>query len=414
MRRDFAFTAVSIASRLLVSTFLFILLARLWGPGQFGVFTYVFSVCALLMLIVDFGFSTFLIREIAAEPERAVTLIAQGLRAKLLLTGVMTVVALGPLLILDADVLPRGMYVLLLLSTLALSFAEFCSGPLRALGRYDLETMTTAVGNGFQFAAAGGVAWLGGTPTEVAGAMLLSRCVFFAATWWALARVVPLRSTRPVDGDTRGLLRQLWPYGVDGAMTAFWNLIDIVAIRSIFGDNAVGLYAAGQKYVQGAAALTPLVGNVMIPQLAQRSQRRAPDTRRVACLAGLLMLGVGALLAAPLFLFPQWVSAFLFGPDYASLARWLPLFGAILLARFFSAAFGMVLTAIGLQSKRVIGQVIALACYGVAILGVAVSGWGVAAAIAAMLFATLALGIAHAILLLKAASRGLAAPQREA
>src|SRR5664279_1885775 len=172
MKRNFAYTAVSIISRLLVSTLLFLLLARAWGPGQFGIFSFVFSVSALLMLTVDFGFSTFLLREIAADADKAPELFAQGLRAKLALTAVMSTAALIAAIAFGSHTLPVELFVLLLAAALVLSFAEFCNAPLRAIGRYDLETLLATSSNMLQFLLAGGVAWLGGTPVAVAGALV--------------------------------------------------------------------------------------------------------------------------------------------------------------------------------------------------------------------------------------------------
>jgi O-antigen/teichoic acid export membrane protein len=396
MRRNFAFTAISVASRLLVSTLLFLLLARVWGPDLFGTFTFVFSVSALLMLTVDFGFSTFLLREIAADYDKAPLLIVQGLRAKLVLTAVMSAAAVILAIVLGSHALPLALFLLLLLAALLLSFAEFCNAPLRAIGRYDLETLLATAGNTLQFFMAGGIAWLGGSAVAVAGGMVVSRIVYLIASWRTLADAVPLLPLRQVPGGVRTTLQHLWPYGLDGAITSVWIYIDVVAVRMLFGTQVVGLYAVGQKTLYGTGALAPVVGNVMIPHLAYKARRHARDTWRVAILTGLLMVGIGVIFAIPLIAFPDWVVNMLFGPDFSQAAKWLPWFGAVLLVRYTTGAFGVILTAIGLQRKRVVGQVLAVCVYAICLSIVATNQWGVEAALASLLIATTTMGIAYA------------------
>jgi O-antigen/teichoic acid export membrane protein len=396
MKRNFAFTAISIASRLLVSTLLFLLLARVWGPDLFGTFSFVFSASALLMLTVDFGFSTFLLRELAANSAKAPELIAQGLRVKCVLSGVMSATACVLAFALGSHALPLALFSLLLSAALLLSFAEFYNAPLRALGRYDLETLLATAGNSLQFLLAGGVAWIGGTPLAVAGAMVVSRAAYLVVSWRTLGRIVPIFRIREAGGSVRSTLEHLWPYGVDGALTNVWIYIDIVAVRMLFGTQIAGLYAAGQKTVYGIGALAPIVGNVMIPQLSRKAHHRAPDTWRVAALTGALMVGIGVVFAIPLVAFPELVIDILFGPNFSAAAQWLPWFGVILLVRYAAGAFGVILSAIGLQRKRVVGQVLAICVYVVCLALVAANRWGVEPALASLLIAMTAMGVAYA------------------
>ncbi|MDX1888203.1 oligosaccharide flippase family protein [Mycolicibacterium sp. 050158] len=415
MRSSFVYTAISIASRLLVSTLLFVLLARVWGPERFGTFSFVFSSSALLMLIVDFGFTTFLLREVAADPGNVAALIGRGLPVKYLLTAVMSTVAVGLAVGLGPSVLPPVLFVLLLLAALLLSFAEYFITPLRAIGRYDVEALLATTGNAVQFALSGGCAWLGGSPVHVAAAIVTARLLYLSASILAARRLLRPLSWRPLSRDLRGTVRAAWPYGVDGALTSAWSFIDVVAVRVLFGVHAVGLYAAGQKIVQGVVALAPLVGNVMIPQLARKASTRASDTWRSAGAAAIGMFGIGFIFALPLIILPTWTTNVLFGSDFDMLSQWLPWFGAILLVRFSGAGFGVVLTAIGLQKKRVIGQLAALSCYVAFVVAIGVRHLGVEAALGALLLAMSVMGATYAVYLWLARAHdylGLDAPLR--
>lgn len=362
MKRNFAYTAVSVGSRLLVGLLLFLLLARLWGPAQFGLFSFVFSFSALLVLLVDFGFALYLLREVAASPADAARLIAEALRAKLVLMLMATGLLVGTGLVIGPVALPPALLAPLFLAALAMSFADFFVAPLRALGRYDLEAGLVTLANGLQFALAGTVAWQGGSPMAVGWAMLLARLAYLALALGATRRVVPqLRLGAPVAAGPWATLRRAWPYGVDGMLVTAWNQLDVVVVRVLFGLQAVGLYSAGQKIVLGIGALAPVVGNVMIPRMSRLAATGAPAFWSTAAKTAATMACIGAAFGLPLMFFAQPLADLMFGQSYEGLAGLLPLFGGVLLLRYVAASAGVVITAAGFQARRVVVQLAGLA-----------------------------------------------------
>ncbi|MDD2943575.1 MAG: oligosaccharide flippase family protein [bacterium] len=364
MKRNFLFTAVSIGSRLLTGLVIFVLLARLWGPHDFGMFSFVFSVSALLALIVDFGFASYILRELGAEPRSAVRLIKNAFWAKLSLLLIFVLAATGLWAFLGTSVLPLELALPLLLAAAALSFADFFVAPLRALGRYDAETGIVTSTNALQFVIAGSVAWSGGSPTTVAWAFVASRMFYLALAIHVLYRVIPSLSLGGIDADApRQTFKRVWSYGIDGALTTAWGQLDVIVVRALYGTQAVGIYAAGQKIIQGVSALAPVVGNVMIPKLASQAKSCDPRFQRTAFLTAGAMLGIGSLFAAPMLAMPEQISSFLFGNKFQGLGQLLPLFALILGLKYLAAGSGIVITSAGLQAKRVITQFVAMTVF---------------------------------------------------
>jgi O-antigen/teichoic acid export membrane protein len=170
----------------------------------------------------------------------------------------------------------------------------------------------------------------------------------------------------------------------------------------VFGTQIVGLYAGGQKILQGVVALAPVVGNVMIPHIARKAHDRATDTWRAAAAAGALMVGIGLIVAVPLIILPGFITHTLFGSEFSRLAEWLPWFGLILFVRYSGAAFGIVLSAIGLQKKRVLGQILAVVAYMAGMAVVRACDLSVTAALASMLTAMSLMGAVYAWHIFKA------------
>jgi len=371
MKKNFLYTAVSIGSRLLTGLVVFVLLARIWGPADFGLFAFVFSTCALLTLVVDFGFSGYLLREVGANPAHVAPLIQNAFWVKIRLIVVLVTLATAVILIMGSAVTPPWLLMPLLLAAVALSFADFFIAPLRALGRYDLETLVVTSSNLFQFLIACGVAWRVGTPIAVAWAFAVSRVCYLVAAAYTLHQVIPALSLR--QGSTEKVTAtfgKVWPYGVDGILTTSWNQMDVIAVRAIYGVQAVGLYSAGQKIVQGISALAPVVGNVMIPKLSRLAKTQDTNFHSVALRTAIAMVMIGVGFAAPLIAVPEFFSHLLFGEKFADLADLLPYFGILIALKYVAAGSGVVVTAAGLQARRVKCQLMGLATFAALTLAV--------------------------------------------
>ena len=363
MKKNFLYTAISIGSRLVTGIFLFIFLARIWGPEDFGLFTFLFSLFTILALIVDFGFSNYLLREIGLDSQGASATIMNALWLKTSLALIYLLVSSSVLFVFD-DMVPANIAIPLLLASLVLSFSEFFIAPLRALGRYDVETVIVTSSNIIQFIIVIFTAWYIGTIESVAWAMLMGRIIYLFSAFYSSKTLIGFKSVAFMQIQSPlKMMRKIWPYGVDGILSTVWSQLDVVIVRSLYGAHVVGLYSAGQKIVQGAAAIAPVVGNVMIPKLAKLSNGPLDELKVNVYVTSALMWGIGIALSLPLMLFPEQLADLLYGEAYNELAQLFPFFGAILLMRYAAGGSGAITTAVGLQKKRVIVQVVGLSTF---------------------------------------------------
>ena len=364
MKKNLIYTAISIGSRLVTGLLLFVLLARLWGPTNFGLFSFIFSASTLLSLIVDFGFSGYILRELGANPSAAAPLMRDAFFAKATLTIPFLAASGATMLILGMKTTPFTVAFPLLLSALLFSFADFFTSPLRALGRYDLETITVTTSNVFHFILTSFIAWHFGTITAVAWAFFFARLFYVIAATRVFYHVVPEMALLTARGKHPAkTLAEVWSYGIDGILTSTWSQVDVIIVRAIYGTELVGVYVAGQKIVQGVSTLGPVVGNVMIPRLSRLAKTHDEQFYVTSAKTSVLMLAIGLAFSAPLIALPDQVSRLLFGHKYESLGPLLPLFGIILIVKFLAAAAGVVITAAGLQKKRIAFQIAGISVF---------------------------------------------------
>lgn len=361
MKRHFAYNLISLGSRLLVGLVLFVILARLWGPAKFGLFTFVFSFSTLLVLLVDFGFHLYLMREVARSPSQAAALIAESFRAKLALAAGAVVIGLGLMVVIGPNALPPNLVLPLFLTALALSFAELFAAPLRALGHYDQEAIVVALSNVAQFVLVGVAAWATGSVVHVAWAMLVSRGIFLVMAHRKAQRAVPRLTLRaPIANGPFKTLRRVWTYGTEATLLLVWNQLDVVAVRALFGTEVVGAYSAGQKIIGGFAALTAVVGNVMIPRLSKLAVNPQAAFWATARSTIVVTASIGMALAIPLILLPREIIDLLYGQTFSHVSEIMPYFGVLLILKYTNTAASAVAVAAGLYRTRMLAPLLGL------------------------------------------------------
>ncbi len=75
------------------------------------------------------------------------------------------------------------------------------------------------------------------------------------------------------------------------------------------------------------------------------------------------MVIIGVCFASPLIVSPDFTSHLLFGEKFEALGGLLPFFGLLIALKYVAAGSGVIVTAAGLQARRVICQLVGLATF---------------------------------------------------
>ena len=134
MIKSTVFMTMSTIARLLTGVILFVWMARVWGAATFGVFIYPFTVTSLAVMLVDYGFTLQLVRDIGKAPKDVQAVLHGKLGAKVLLTVLLVLGALAFTPNLMSGGYARSLTWLLLLAAILNSFGVFLNLPFRGLG----------------------------------------------------------------------------------------------------------------------------------------------------------------------------------------------------------------------------------------------------------------------------------------
>ena len=361
MFKNTIFMTISTFVRLLAGVVLFIILARLLGPEDFGRLMFGFTLASIAVLVIEYGFSQQLLREIGKTPEQVRTIMGRVFLGKILLTLLVVGCGLVVFLVFPKSAEDRLIFWLLFLSCSLASFADFLNVAFRGIGRFREETKIATGSSLVHFGMLWALAFLGADLMTLAQGFAVSRALNLALSWMAYRRIVGGFDLGGQSLKTAfATLKSGFPYAADVGFTNFFSQVDILIVNHYLGTTSVGLYQAGMRFLQGASQFAPVLGNVYLPAIAGCGEKPAL-LNRLARKFNTQMLLVGTVGWTVFSFGGESITRLIYGEKYGALTPLWPYIGLLLFLRYVAASQGVLLTASGAQSVRVWAQIVGLA-----------------------------------------------------
>ncbi len=346
---NFALVLTGYVLRLSAGMVVFVILARLLGPAPFGRFAYWLAIATILAIPVNYGFNSMVLRSFGAERQRAPEVMGDVLMAKMLLAGLVVLLAgIGLPWVPAGD---RALFVALLVAQICESFSEYYTLGFRVKGHFSRETVTASMVSVWHISLMTGIGFWFKNADAAALAFAASRASGVVLTRY---RALTSFGAIPRSSVTRAFasMKVAWAYAAELGLFTVYSQIDSLMINSMLGPAAVGLYQAGMKLVQGACRIAPVLAQVLLPELA-RSHANDHDVRKQALKTIAIFAGIGLGGGLIMTVGAKPLTAMLFGKAFADLAPLLPWFGLMLFIKFTETGVGLILVAHGLQSTKV-------------------------------------------------------------
>lgn len=343
----------------------FLILARLFAPDDFGRFSLYIAIASMLALLGDFGASTFSLPLLSEAEDRTHLAYREIFRFRwITLSAVMLAgMCLLPFAIRIDD---RLLFSLCCGVGYVTALADFSLLPFRARRAYGDEALAAVSGALAYIAVVAVVAVTVGNMRAVAGAYLGARLLSLAIAWmlwFRLVRRTGLARQGVADGHMSfaGRLRMGSPYLADGLLSAAINYVDIFLIGALLGVAAVGVYQIPSKIMQASLLVVQIVVSIYVPQLAREKETTAwhGTARRML----LELTGVGMVMALGVALVVPFLADRFLGPAYhLPWFAWAG-FATALLIRLASAGYGIILIVWRMPMTRVYGQAAVLGTF---------------------------------------------------
>lgn len=273
-----------------------IYLARSLGVEGFGLFSVALSFFALFSTLSEFGFSRFLVREIALNPSNTSNLLYNIGFFRIVLTGLFYLIFILPVYFFDPDKLRSGLVLLSVVAVFPLALAETIDGYFVATRKLQFSSLVMVILS---------------LATTITGAILVSRnfgpwgpvlALIFGQTVSLLVLYILLKSQKinilsKVDlSSFKKIMFGSLPYGILGILGLLYFKVDTVILSYLRGNFDTGIYTAGYKFLE-ATNLIPIAISVgLFPVMAKMQKSGQVKLKNLYLKMSGLMFIVGALI----------------------------------------------------------------------------------------------------------------------
>jgi O-antigen/teichoic acid export membrane protein len=359
MLKNTLYMMLTTGVKLMSGIVVFVILARVLGPYNFGLISYSFALVTLFVLIIDFGYSQKLLRDAAANPRRIYDFLDDALNAKLILTVITLCLCALYFGFFPLDITHQKVFTALFFASVLGSFAELFCIPLRAIGKFNIETNVTTLASVFHFVLIIILLYIKQDVFLIAIGFLVSRLCYLILAILSFRKYIGNLNYRCSLSNVTVSLKQGFPYAIDTMLTNFFYQIDSVIVNHNLGTIAVGNYQAVTKWLQGVMQMAPVLANVYLPVLSE-SQNDKTKNNDLAKKLNAKMLGIGVLGWATFNYGGTTLTHYIYGDQYLEINQLWPYVALLVWVRYMTGAQGVLLMTYGLQNIRVYIQAFAI------------------------------------------------------
>jgi O-antigen/teichoic acid export membrane protein len=361
MVKNFLYMFITLAVRLFSNTIIFFLLAKLWGAEGFGLFMYPFTITTLLSLLVDYGFSLKIIKDISEFPNKVSEYIYEAVYSKMILTAISFIIFI-PVAITNFRTKEQLIIaVILFVANIMNSYSILFNLSLRALEYFKYETFVSLISNIIYSIIIFILILLEANQVVVSIGIVLSRLFSLLFSIYVYKKKVqPNRVILKVK--LKNIIRSLsenFPYAVHLIVGSLYFQIDTLIIHYFLDNEGVGLYQSAMRIIMGALIFNEVISSIFFPKLGNSKQ-----SKNVFLSYSLKMNKysnlIGLVISTGLFFMSKVIILILYGREFIDVVPILKGLSILLFIRYAGAASSLLLTVADKQKIRAFAAVLAL------------------------------------------------------
>ena len=333
----------------------FVFFARQFGEATLGKYSFAFSFTFIASIFADLGLSAYMIREVAIDRSGTRQLFAQCLILRVLGLIIATVVAVGIVLIFSSHFSNDTVAIIVLLGLYHIFFgiADIYLGEFKGHDRMGLvavidiflKLIIASLGILLIFLGYGFFTVLACFP--VASFLYLILSMFLSAFYFGLPKV------GYVSLNLKSLFVTVLPFAFTLLFAHALYHQDILVLRLLQSDEAVGFFTAGNRIVLAFMGVLVFVHTALLPTFSRLYVESKPDLVRLSNQALRYLLIIGLPLGIGLFAVSGKIVVLLFSSSFERSIDVLKILSWTLILGFAATTFSVLLTAINRQKEKV-------------------------------------------------------------
>ncbi len=354
------YSFISFALRFLFNTLIIIKIARVVGVENFGVFTFSQSFAGIFSILADLGVSTYITRELANKNNLVVNNFTSIIFFKIILSSITFLIVFFTVRIFKYNDISSLCIQYLIVAVMINNFTELYNGVYRGLEKLEYETLITGFNSFVLFLLVFLTLFIKSDVVLITQSYLISRLIALGLTIILSRHVKFLYSNMQIDLRViRTILIGAFPYGIHILFGVIYFQIDTVMLESMRGNYEVGIYQAAIKIIIIGCVFSAIIQNSFLPTISRLFSESFNYMIQVSIKMNIYLLTIGFALGVFVFMSSEKIILLVYGNEYLIANKVLKLLSLLIILRFASTSFGVILTACGKQKLRMYSTIIA-------------------------------------------------------
>lgn len=357
--RNMVFLGLSFASQTVSALLILVMIGRMAGVENAGLWAYVIAFLDMFAVLMDFGTTRMLVPEIARRRQESNILLGSALTLGVLL-GVIALIALAIIAKLGIFDHTSSTIQALYLAGVGLVFATLnlsVRSAFRANDRFDLEAINTILLATALVASTFVILYLEVPFIWLFGATTLVYFIVLLQSWWLYNRYVGhLAFHFDRDMVFSHVARKSLTFMLINLLYRAYRRVDILILGFFLGPLSVGFYAIVTNLFYRLDAITRLFMVSLLPSMSRDYSSHRERFSHTLNKALKLQLLIVVPLAIGGFVLARQLIHLLFGSDFEPSVIFFQLLILVIPLRFINRTFTISLTAMDLQKRIVIAM----------------------------------------------------------
>jgi O-antigen/teichoic acid export membrane protein len=338
------FISFSTAIRLFTNFLIFVGVARLYGPEEFGQFSIAFTIANLCLIVADFGFDVLIPTEIAKNISQAVQIGKKYFSMKIILVVISSIIMISIPFVTSFSEKSRLLIFILTLYVVFTSFTTFFYTIFRGFEKFEYETKISFITNAVLLVT---LAVFGIFKTPIVQMMFVFVAARFIGVILCVIKTTSLVGSNILEFDFTGgkkIINQVLIYGFYFLFGNLFFQIDTILLGIYKGDHAVGIYQSAFKIMLLVLLIPDIARNSVLPVLSRLFVENSEKWKSMLLIFIKLILFSAIPIALTIFYFSEKIISLVYGYNlFKDAVPILKIFSIVVLLRYFGEPFVLLL-----------------------------------------------------------------------
>ncbi len=341
------------SSRLIANVIVFWLIARIYGPDTFGIFTFAHTTATLLILLADFGFDILLTTEISKAKNQVANIFQNIFSFKIIFSLVAFLIMWVFSLIGSYSFETKLSLWIFSFFILFTTLTNFSLALIKGLEKFSYETIVLLLSNVSLVIAVVILSFLKGSIIIITLVFVLTRLLGLIFSIHFIKKLVLNISFRINFSKEKDLYRKVLIFGLHLLFANLFFQIDTILLSLWKGNLSVGMYQAVFKLIILPLMIPDILNFTLLPVLSRLFVSDRQKAIKISYLMNKLLFFLSLPITLILFVYSEEIITIIYGSgQYSASIPVLKIFAFNVFIRFSFEAFALILTTTNRQVIR--------------------------------------------------------------